>query len=96
MEKIEINTPEPEKAITILRDALEGQKRIILQSLALTEERVQALAQKLNVNPDLLLAGTIQHPDDQDMDLLELEGELGILRHLQEQLERLEHISICS
>jgi hypothetical protein len=96
MEKIEINTPEPEKAIPILRDALEGQKRIILQSLARTQERVQELAQKLNVNPDLLLSGAIPHPDEQDMDLLELEGELGILRQLKERLERLEHIAICS
>ena len=29
------------------------------------------------------------------MDLLELEGELGILRHLREQLDSLEHLTIC-
>jgi hypothetical protein len=47
------------------------------------------------VNPDLLLAGEVPHPENQDMDLLELEGELEIFRHLSEQLESLDHLSIC-
>jgi len=42
--------------------------------LARTQERVQALAAWLQVDPDLLLAGGVPHPEDQDMDLLELEG----------------------
>jgi len=95
MEKIEINTPEPEKVIPILRDAIERQKRILSQSLAQTQERIQQLATQLQVNPNLLLAGKIPHPEDQDMDLLELEGELEILRHLREQLESLEKLTIC-
>jgi fructose-1,6-bisphosphatase len=95
MEKIEINTPEPEKVIPILRDAIERQKRILSQSLAQTQERIQQLATQLQVNPNLLLAGKIPHPEDQDMDLLELEGELEILRHLREQLENLEKLTIC-
>lgn len=95
MEKIEINTPEPEKVIPILRDAIERQKRILSQSLAQTQERIQQLATQLQVNLNLLLAGKIPHPEDQDMDLLELEGELEILRHLREQLESLEKLTIC-
>jgi hypothetical protein len=95
MEKIEINTSEPEKVIPILRDAIERQKRILSQSLAQTQERIQQLATQLKVNPDLLLAGEIPHPEDQDMDLLELEGELEIIRHLREQLESLEKLTIC-
>jgi len=95
MAKIEILTPEPEKALPILRDALAWQKRLLLQSLARTQERVQALAAWLQVDPDLLLAGGVPHPEDQDMDLLELEGELEILRHLHEQLKYLERLTIC-
>jgi hypothetical protein len=95
MEKIEIRTPEPEKALPILRDAIERQKRILSQSLARTEERIQQLATQLHVNPDLLLAGKVPHPEKQDMDLLELEGELELLRHFREQLESLEHLTIC-
>ena len=95
MEKIEIRTPEPEKALPILQDAIERQKRILSQSLARTEERIQQLSTQLQVNPDLLLAGEVPHPESQDMDLLELEGELELLRHLREQLESLEHLTIC-
>lgn len=95
MAKIEILTPEPEKALPILRDALAWQKRLLSQSLTRTQERVQALAALLQVNPDLLLAGVVSHPEDQDMDLLELEGELEILRYLHEQLASLERLTIC-
>ena len=94
MAKIEILTPEPEKALPILQDALAWQKRLLLQSLARTQERVQALAAWLQVDPDLLLAGGVPHPEDQDMDLLELEGELEILRHLREQLAYLDRLTI--
>jgi hypothetical protein len=95
MEKIEINTPEPEKVLPILRDAIERQKRMLSQSLARTEERIRELATHLRVDPDLLMAGEVPHPENQDMDLLELEGEIEILRHLREQLESLEQVAIC-
>ena len=95
MAKIEILTPEPEKALLILQDAIAWQKRLLLQSLARTQERVQELAVQLQVDPDLLLAGVVPHPEDQDMDLLELEGELELLRHFREQLAQLERLTIC-
>ncbi|HLF85871.1 MAG TPA: hypothetical protein VI584_02195 [Nitrospiria bacterium] len=95
MDKIEIITPEADKALPVIRDAIERQKRILSQSLARTQEKIQQLAAHLQVNPDLLLAGGVPHPENQDMDLLELEGELEILRYLQEQLESLEHLTIC-
>ena len=95
MAKIEILTPEPEKALLILQDAIAWQKRLLLQSLARTQERVQELAVHLQVEPNLLLAGVVPHPEDQDMDLLELEGELELLRHLREQLAQLERLTVC-
>lgn len=96
MEKIEITTPDPKKVLPILKDAIERQKRVLAQSLARTEERIKHLASELQINPDLLLTGELPHPEDRDMDLLELEGELEILRHLREQLNSLEHLNICS
>jgi hypothetical protein len=95
MAKIEILTPEPEKALLILQDAIAWQKRLLLQSLARMQERVQELAVHLQVDPDLLLSGVVPHPEDQDMDLLELEGELEILRYFREQLAQLERLTIC-
>ncbi len=95
MQKIEISTPEPEKAIIVLKDAIARQKTVLSQSLVKTEERIKQLASELKANPDLLLAGKVPHPENQDMDLLELEGELEIRRHLQEQLESLDNLTIC-
>jgi hypothetical protein len=95
MEKIKIITSEPHKVLPVLQDAIERQKRILSQSLSQTDERIKQLATRLQVNPDLLMAGEIFHPENQDLDLLELEGELEIFRHLREQLENLEHLTIC-
>lgn len=96
MGKIEISTPDPDKVLPLLWDAIERQKRILVQSLTRTQERIQQLATHLQVSPDVLLAGELPHPEDQDMDLLELEGELEILHHLREQLEHLERLTVCS
>jgi hypothetical protein len=95
MGKIEISTPEPEKTLLIIEDAIERQKHLLAQSLARTQERIEQLTAHLQVSPDQLLAGILPHPEEQDMDLLELEGELEILRHLREQLACLDHLSIC-
>ncbi|MBZ0168991.1 hypothetical protein MELA_00861 [Candidatus Methylomirabilis lanthanidiphila] len=96
MGTIEISTPEREKALAVLLDAVERQKRLLSQSIGRTQERIQRLAASLQVNPDLLLAGEVPRPEAQDMDLLELEGELDLLRHLRDQLASLEHLTICS
>jgi len=95
MATIEISTSEPEKVLPVLRDAIERQKRVLAQSLARTQERVQQLTTSLQVDPDVLLAGNLPHSEEQDMDLLELEGELELFRHLREQLESLENLTIC-
>ncbi len=95
MGKIELNTPEPERALPILRDALERERRLLSQSLARTQEKVQELARRLQVDPDLLMAGKVPHPEGTDMDLLDLEGELEVLSHLREQLDSLNRLTIC-
>lgn len=95
MEKIEIATPEPDKALTVLQDALERHKRLLAQSIARSQERSQLLAAELQVDLDQLLAGQVLHTEEQDMDLLELEGELELLRHLREQAQTLEHLTLC-
>ena len=40
-------------------------------------------------------AGEVPHPEEQDMDLLALEGELTLRCHLQEQFDSLEHLKLC-
>ena len=95
MGKIEISMPEAEKALPILRDAIERQKHLLMQSLARAEERIRQLSTDLQVDPDRLLAGEVPHSDEQDMDLVELEGELELRDHLREQLQILEHLKLC-
>ena len=95
MEKVEISSPELEKALPVLRDAIERQKRLLSQSIFRSEEKIQQLAASLQVDPEVLMAGQIPHPEARDMDLLELEGELQLLRHLRDQLESLERLKIC-
>ena len=95
MAKIEISMPEAEKALPILHDAIERQKHLLLQSLARAEEHIRHMSAQLQVDPDRLLAGEVPHSDEQDMALLELEGELELRRHLREQLEILEHLKLC-
>ena len=96
MEKIEIITPEPEKARPVLQDAIERHRQLLTQSIVRTKERIQQLATQLHImDPDQLLVGKIPHPEEQDMDLLELEGELEVFRHLREQLDTLERLTLC-
>ncbi len=92
---LEIMTPEPEKARRVLQDAITRHKHLLAQSVARTQERVQQLADQLQVDPALLLAGEVPHVEEHDMDLLELEGELEMLHHLCEQATTLEHLSVC-
>lgn len=95
MERIELTTPEPHKARLVLQEAIERHKRLLAQSLTRTQERVHHLASQLQVDLNLLQAGQAPHPENHDMDLLELEGELEILRHLQEQVEILARLTLC-
>jgi hypothetical protein len=95
MDKIELKTPTPDKVLPILQDAINRQKRILAQSLARTEEKVQQLVSELKVDIAHLKKGKIPHPEDKELDLIELEGELEIRQHLQEQLESLNLLSIC-
>jgi hypothetical protein len=81
--------------LPVLQDAIERQKRILSQSLSRTEERINQLTSQLQINPDLLMAGKVPHPENEDLDLLEFEGELEIFRRLHEQIENLEQLTIC-
>lgn len=60
-----------------------------------TRLRVEKLSRTLATDPIQLQAGTVTHTDANDMDLLELEGELALLGHLESELEALESSRIC-
>jgi hypothetical protein len=86
MESIAIKSHSSEKALPLVKNAIEREKRIIQDSLQITREKVKSLSSRLNIDLDLLVSGSAVHTEANDMELLELEGEISILKHLEESL----------
>jgi hypothetical protein len=95
MQTISIKSSSPEKVIPLLTNALDREKRIIMDSLKMTREKINSLSKLLSVDIDKLIAGKVEHTEANDMKLIELEGELKILRHLEDELKELESLEIC-
>lgn len=95
MKIISIKSMSPEKTIPLLETAVEREKNIIMDSLKTTREKVDALAKALAVDIDKLMKGEVQHTEANDMKLIELEGEVEILKHLESELKELEFLEIC-
>jgi len=95
MATIEIRTAAPEKARLLLHQALGRERRLLLDAATRTRQKANELALKTGADPDALEAGVFPHSEAQDMDLLEFEGELQLLKSLEEQLRILETIEIC-
>lgn len=77
MATISVKSATPEVVIPLINNALEREKRIIRNSIAKVEKRVNTLCQALSVEPEELKAGKVPHPEADDMELIELEGELA-------------------
>jgi hypothetical protein len=95
MKTISIKSISPEKTIPLLETAVEREKNIIMDSLKTTREKVDALAKALEVDIDKLMKGKVPHTEANDMKLVELEGEIEILKHLESELKELESLEIC-
>lgn len=95
MGAIEIKTPSPQQATPLLRSAIELEKKLVRDSLMLTSERIVELARRAGVEPDQLLAGTVARHEDNELLLIELEGELAIRHSLEESLRHLDSLQIC-
>jgi hypothetical protein len=72
---IEIKTPSLQQATPLLRSAIELEKKLVRDSLMLTNERIAELASRAGVEPDQFLAGTVARHEDNELLLIELEGE---------------------
>ncbi|MBU4321028.1 MAG: hypothetical protein L6246_08865 [Thermodesulfovibrionales bacterium] len=95
MQTISIKSSSSEKIIPLLTNALDREKRLIVGSLKKISEKIDSLAKSLSVDIDKLVAGEVEHTEANDMKLVELEGELKILRHLEDELKELESLEIC-
>lgn len=96
MKSIAIKSHSSEKVLPLIKNAIEREKRIIQDSLQITREKVKSLSSRLNIDLDLLVSGSAVRTEANDMELLELEGEISILKHLEESLRELEELEICT
>ena len=95
MQTISLKSGSPDTVIPFLKNAIDREKRIIEESLRVTREKVNKLAKDLAVDIDKLMRGEVKHTASNDMQLLELEGEIEILRHLETEIKELESVEIC-
>ncbi len=95
MQTITLKTSSPKKALPLIMDAIEREKRILMDSIAITQKNIDSLARKLHVNTSHLGKGKVIHTEENEEELIELEGELAILKNLQEEMKSLEDVKLC-
>lgn len=95
MQTISLKSSSSETVIPLLRNAIDREKRILKESIRVTKEKVNKLAGTLSVDTDKLMEGEVEHTDANDMQLIELEGEVEVLKHLESELNGLESVEIC-
>lgn len=95
MQTISLKSSSAEAVIPLLRNAIDREKRILKESIRVAREKVNKLAGGLSVDIDKLMKGEVEHTDSNDMQLIELEGEVEVLRHLESELNDLESVEIC-
>ncbi|MBK8275874.1 MAG: hypothetical protein IPK92_08535 [Nitrospira sp.] len=95
MSTIQIKTPSPEQSLPLVKEALEMEKKLTRDSLAISEGRITALARQLGVTVEQVLRGVVTRGEENEQDLLDLEGELELRRTLQDTLQHLEQLEVC-
>jgi hypothetical protein len=96
MTHISITSKSPAIVLPLLNEALEREKGIIKHSMAKCQSRVSALSAALGVDAEKLMAGEVPHTEENEMELLELAGEIELLRHFAEEIAALETVEICA
>jgi len=95
MQTISLKSNSPDMAIPLLMNAISREKRILMETLRITKEKISKLAENLGVDVDKLMEGEVVHTEANDMQLIELEGEIEISRHIEAELRELESVAIC-
>ncbi len=76
MQTISLKSNSADMAIPLLKNAIDREKRILIETLRLTREKINTMAEQLGVNIDKLMKGEVEHSEAQDMQFVELEGEI--------------------
>lgn len=95
MATVTLNSQSPDILLPLLNMALERERKILRHSIEKVSSRITVLSESLSVNPAALIAGEIPHSEGDEMDLIELEGEIETLKHLQQQHNEMESVKVC-
>lgn len=95
MQNISLKSNSPDIIIPLLKTALDREKRILAESIRTARKKIESLSKSLGIDIDKLMKGEIKHTEANDMQLLELEGEVEILKHLEAEFRELESVEIC-
>ena len=95
MSTIQIKTPSPEQSLPLVKEALEMEKKLTRDSLAISEGRLTALVRQLGVTVDQVPEDAVAREEENEQALLDLEGELELCRTLQDILKHLEQLEGC-
>ena len=95
MSTIQIKTPSPEQSLPLVKEALEMEKKLTRDSLAISEGRITALVRQLGVTVDQVPEDAVAREEENEQALLDLEGELELRRTLQDILKHLEQLEVC-
>jgi len=95
MQTISLKSNSPDTTIPLLVNAINREKRILVESIRATKERIMGTSKSLGIDIEKLMEGMVEHNESNEMQLIELEGEIDILRHLETELNELDSIEIC-
>jgi len=96
MSDITIKTTEPKETLPLIQDALELEKRLIKDSIGKTEAKINDIVSATGIKLKDFEEGKIEYTEENEDTLLELEGELEILKRLRIRLKRLNNLEICA
>ncbi len=95
MQTISLKSNSPETVIPLLKTALDREKRILSETARAAREKIDRLARELAVDVNKLMKGEVEHSESNEMQLIELEGEVEILKHLEVEINELDSVEIC-
>lgn len=95
MQIISLKSNSSEIMIPLLKNAINREKLILIESIRIAKEKISRLSESFSVDIEKLMAGKVEHTDANDMELIEIEGEVGIMKELEGELKELESLEIC-
>lgn len=93
MQSVTIKVADSPDSKELIRHALERESKAVASSIAATEKKVRLMMKALDVKASGL--DKVERTEENELQLIELEGELGILGRLKERRKKLDSMVIC-